>query len=516
MISITVCCIIASKHKNSTDPEFGDLTDAVSIWVFPPFALWDHYSIMPRKIKSELMVWFRAPITRCCFYSYFQKERNRNMKQPSGYRHLTAGERIRISEMLCEGESLRFIAKELGKSTSTISREIKKHSITKASKTNDCLYVRNCTKTGICNKISCTRKQCRRCRVPCKKYCPDYTQSFCNKLTGSPYVCNGCRKRGFCTYEQVIYRPELAQKEYRQTLQEKRSGFDLTAEQFERINALASPMLLKGQSPYHIKQTLGSSLPVSEATLRRMIDCCELDARNIDLRDKVRRKERKHRKRIVYDEKMISAKNGHKYTDYLLFTDENDISAVQMDCVEGTQDDHAVLLTLHFPQFHMQLAFIMDEHTSGQVVRTLDKIEQALGADLFRMTFPAILTDNGHEFMDITGMERSIYGGMRTHIFFCEPNRSDEKGACENNHKLIRYVIPKGTSLEPFSQKDISLMMNHVNSYSRKSLYGRSPYDLAMQILPDDFFILLGLEKIRQENVLLKPSLIRKNHIPPK
>lgn len=48
------------------------------------------------------------------------------MKQPSGYRHPTASERIRISEMLCERESLRFIAKELGKSASTISREIKK------------------------------------------------------------------------------------------------------------------------------------------------------------------------------------------------------------------------------------------------------------------------------------------------------------------------------------------------------------------------------------------------------
>ena len=41
-------------------------------------------------------------------------------------------------------------------------------------------------------------------------------------------------------------------------------------------------------------------------------------------------------------------------------------------------------------------------------------------------------------------MERSIYGGNRCKIFFCDPNRSDSKGSCENNHRMIRYVIPKG------------------------------------------------------------------------
>lgn len=457
------------------------------------------------------MVCFRAPKIWVLFLcSFIKKVRITYMKPKPEYRHLTAGDRIRISEMLCRGESLRFIAKELGKSTSTISREIKKHSVTKHTKANDCLYKNECSKTGICNKPTCTRKYCRRCRVLCKKYCQDYTQSFCDKLSTPPYVCNGCKNFNYCSYEQVIYKPEHAQNEYHQTLISKRSGFDLTAEQFERINELASPMLMKGQSPYHIKQTLGSALPISEATLRRMINCCELDARNIDLRNKVKRKVRKHRQKNTYNELNVASKANHKYADYLKFINENDISAVQMDCVEGTVEDHAVLLTLHFPQFHMQLAFIMNEHTSSQVVATLDKIEQSLGADLFRMTFPVILTDNGHEFMDVSGMERSIYGGKRTTIFFCEPNRSDEKGACENNHKLIRYVLPKGTSFEPFMQEDINLMMNHINSYARKSLYGKSPYDLAMKILPEDFFILLGLEKINAENILLKPSLLKK------
>jgi len=290
---------------------------------------------------------------------------------------------------------------------------------------------------------------------------------------------------------------------------ERRSGFDITLGEMEQINTLVSPMLKNGLSPYHIKQALHDEIPVSEATLRRMIDSCELDARNIDLRNKVKRKTRT--KRTMCNEGDIKAsKIGHLYHDYLKYVKENDCTVVEMDCVEGAKEDKATLLTLHFTAFKMQLAFIMDEQTSINVVSVLDMIEYTLGPELFHTLFPVILTDNGHEFSDIAGMERSIKSGKRTQIFFCEPNRSDEKGHCENNHKYIRYVIPKGTSLEPFSQGDISLMMNHVNSFRRKSLFGKSPYEAAMNVLPPDFFILLGLELIPPDKVILMPKLLSK------
>lgn len=159
----------------------------------------------------------------------------------------------------------------------------------------------------------------------------------------------------------------------------------------------------------------------------------------------------------------------------------------------------------------MQLAFIMDKHTSECVVATLDKLEFSHGKELFHSVFPVILTDNGHEFTDIAGIERSVFDGkLRCKLFFCEPNRSDEKAECETNHKLIRDIIPKGTSLEPFMQSDISLMMNHINSYKRKSLLGKCPYDIASSILPEDFFILLGLCCILPEDVNLTPKLLYK------
>lgn len=332
----------------------------------------------------------------------------------------------------------------------------------------------------------------------------------CEKLQQSPHVCNGCKSINYCNYERVIYDGKEANKQYRAEMIDKRAGFDLTCEELTGIDKLVTPLIQKGQSPYHIKQTLGERLPVSESTLYRLINSGILECRNIDLHEKVKRKPRKSQRHSKDAYAILTAaKIGHLYSDYLSYIKDNDVLVVQMDCVEGIKTDSAVLLTLHYPSVHMQLAFIMDEQTSDCVVGMLDRIENALGAELFKEMFPVILTDNGHEFTDIAGMERSIYGGQRTKVFFCEPNRSDEKGACENNHKIIRNILPKGQSLEPYSQMDINSVINHVNSYCRKSIGGLCPYDLAFNAFPEDFFIFLGLEKIPSADVVISPALLK-------
>lgn len=48
-------------------------------------------------------------------------------------------------------------------------------------------------------------------------------------------------------------------------------------------------------APYHIKETYKDEITVSESTLRRMIDRNTLDAKNVDLRGKVKRKPRKQK-----------------------------------------------------------------------------------------------------------------------------------------------------------------------------------------------------------------------------
>lgn len=418
-------------------------------------------------------------------------------------KHLTSDDRIRIEALLGEGCSIRYIADRLDKSPSTISRELKKHTLIQSPRCCDCLYSSNCSLRHVCGASSC-KKRCKSC-AKAKRYCEHYVQASCDSLLSNPvHLCNSCHKKQYCHFQKQLYSGKSAQEQYRDTLVNSRNGFDLTAGQLQTIDNLVSPLVRKGQSIYHITQT--NDLPVSESTIRRLIRNCELDVRTIDLPIAVKRKLRQKKQ---FSSNPPVSKKGRLYEDYLHFIQLHDIPTVQMDCVEGTQSDDGAILSLHFIAFHMQLYFALEEHTSAAVVRTLDRIEASLGKELFVLCFPLILTDNGHEFSDIEGMERSIYGGQRTKIFFCDPNRSDQKAQCETNHKLFRYIVPKGTSVDGFMQADMTLATNHINSYVRKSLFGKSPFALAKAVLPEDFFTLLGLEEIPGNNVFLKPSLLK-------
>lgn len=429
-------------------------------------------------------------------------------------RHLTIEDRSKIEYGLNRGHSIRSIAKELGKAPSSVKREIERNSVLLNCTDNDCAKLHSCKLRRICGSEDCPVPCSKKCRASCYMQCKDYIKRKCEKLEASPHVCNACKrlhaKAGRCYLDKKLYSATEAHERYRETLVERRSGFDLTLEEFLDIDDVVSPCIRKGQSPYHIIQN--NNLSISLSTLYRLIDNGELEAGNLDLKQKVRRKPRKTaRHDSDRAKKLKEAKQGHLYSDFLKYMDAHDTFHVEMDCVLGKRNESPALLTLHYPGLQMQLAFYLEVHNSKCVVAAIDDIEELLGYELFRTTFPVILTDNGQEFTNIKGIERSILypGKKRTRLFFCEPNRSDEKGSCENNHRLIREVMPKSVSLKKYSQADVTLMMNHINSYSRQKSFGKCAYDLAMEVFPEEYFDLLGLYKIPANEVCLKPELLK-------
>jgi transposase and inactivated derivatives, IS30 family len=91
-------------------------------------------------------------------------------------------------------------------------------------------------------------------------------------------------------------------------------------------------------------------------------------------------------------------------------------------------------------------------------------------------------------------------------VFFCDPYSSSQKGACERNHEFIRYILPKGRSLDCLTQKDVDLMFSHINSTPRKSLGFHSPYFVFSNMFGKDFLNRLNIHLIDKEDVLLKPT----------
>lgn len=80
----------------------------------------------------------------------------------------------------------------------------------------------------------------------------------------------------------------------------------------------------------------------------------------------------------------------------------------------------------------------------------------------------------------------------------------------ELNHEFIRKILPKSKSFDDFVQSDISLMMSHINSYSREKLNDKSPFAMFGFIYGYDVLEKLNISRIPANEILLKPSLQKK------
>ena len=181
-----------------------------------------------------------------------------------------------------------------------------------------------------------------------------------------------------------------------------------------------------------------------------------------------------------------------------------------MDTVKGRREKGKCLLTMNFIKYDILLAFIIDSASEKCVQQVFDYLSDKLSPEIFERLFSVILTDNGGEFKAPESLEFTSYGFQRTRIFFCDPMASWQKPHIERSHEYIRQIIPKGISMDNFTQEDITLMLNHINSLSRDSLNGLCPFDAARHLLGRRLPELLGLKKISPDDVVLRPSLLIK------
>jgi IS30 family transposase len=169
-----------------------------------------------------------------------------------------------------------------------------------------------------------------------------------------------------------------------------------------------------------------------------------------------------------------------------------------------------VLLTVHFVCCEMMLAFLRDMNDAKSIIDIFESLCKDLGITEFQKLFQLLLADNGSEFSNPKAIEFTADGARRTRMFYCDPSAPYQKGSCERNHEFIRCCIPKGKDLGLYTQSDITLMMNHINSYTRGSLGNKCPYEVFRFFYGDKLLNLLGCVTIPAQQITLKPSLFRK------
>lgn len=429
-------------------------------------------------------------------------------------KHLTLESRIAIETKLNEGESFKAIGRLLNKDCTTISKEVKNH-IT-FDKTgaygksfNDCrlAFQHQCSAQKVCQECSSRKNRyCWSCGK-CIFSCILYEKYVCPKLSKPPYVCNGCPDRCKCSLEKHLYKASYAQKEYEMVRSESRSGFALSETELKQMDDIVSPLLIKGQSLHHIALHHADELMKSERTLYTYINSGLFTARNIDMPRTVRMRPRKNVSKNLKVDK--ACRLGRDFTCFQTYMEGHpDFPICQIDSVEGTRSG-VVLLTIHFVEQGLQLAFLRQHNDSQSVIDIFNRLYLELRPDIFMELFPVLLADNGSEFSNPSAIELDAQGNPRTKVFYCNPSAPYQKGSCENNHEMIRRIIPKGEDIGQYTQEQINLMMSHINSYARKKLGNKSPYEMFEFQYGKKVLDVFHLQEIPADEIILSPELLK-------
>lgn len=422
-----------------------------------------------------------------------------------------------IERMIESDYTFSTIGRHLKRSASTISREVRNHRgfvgrFTPEGK-NDCVNKFGCLRNSICEDApvhGCILHRCKTCPDHvCFEICDAYISEHCPKLEKPPYVCTHCKQRKNCKHIHAYYTAHRAHAEYKKQLSSARSGIRKTRAELDEIGRIIEPLIKRGQSPAHICATHGKELGISERTLYNYIDSRAFTVRNLDLPKKVAYRKRRKKKPLTHLE--YKYRIGRTYEDFKSFIKDNpQLSIVEMDTVRGSRTKDKVLLTMIFRKNSFMLIFLMPDATQESVISVFDALTNLLGNDLFQRLFSVILTDNGVEFKDVLSLEYAPNGLPRTRLFYCDPQASWQKPQVENNHKLIRRILPKGKRLDFLKSSDVLLISNHINSVIRDNLGDRTPFDLMVSEDEKKLLSLLQLQPIPPDEVVLKPALIKR------
>ena len=389
-------------------------------------------------------------------------------KGDSMAKFLNYEDRLEIESGLKEHMTFTELGEKLGRDRTTITKEIRNYSIEQDTgyggyPHNTCKYRKACRRKKVCGTNDCRHPLvavCKQCELICNRYCEHFEEEICTHRFKPPYVCNGCSEVKKCTLTKTVYDALEAQRQATEKISESRSGILATEGELARLNAILVPLVKQGQSIHQIYLTHKDELMCSEKTLYNYVDGCLFDIRNIDLPRKVKYRPRYKKPELKVDRGCRVGRNYHDYEVY------------------------------------------MEQH----------ELYHRLGGQDFRKLFPVILTDNGSEFSNPKCIENGPDGKgfQRTRIYYCNPSAPYQKAEIEVGHEFIRRILPKGRSFDELTQGDIELMMNHINSYRRRKLNGKSPYEAFCFYYGEDLAERLRCQEVAAKDINLTARLLKK------
>ena len=353
------------------------------------------------------------------------------------YRRLDRSERAAIERGLDKRKSCRQMARELGRSPSTVADEV----------------ARNRTV----------------CRGPNKGgRAGTAPGDACPRLMSWPRCCNGCKLRRYrCSRRwRCEYSAARAQALADAELRESRTGVDRGEAEFEHIMGIIRDDVARGLSPQQIALSRAGQVKASPATIYRWISRGYAGMSDLDLRRKCGYKPRSR----TAPPRQTAHGGARSFSAFMELPEERRAAACEMDTVVGLKSDRQCLPALYLRPFRFQLALLMPDKTAAAAESALDMLENA-APEAFARLFSLLLTDNGPEFSDCAAIERSALdpAAGRCSVYYCDVRQSQQKGGCERNHVELRKLLPKGrgVSFDRLDGRDCAVLMSQLNSEPR-------------------------------------------------
>ena len=284
--------------------------------------------------------------------------------------------------------------------------------------------------------------------------------------------------------EYTVYRANVAQRDYesRVTNRERslKIGKDKDLERYIRKRILkgkCSPDVVIGEIK---KKGLSFKGMVCTKTLYNYVDQGVFSGiSNANLWEKRKQKKKKHKQiqRICLRNKgSRSIEERPKEINQRL-----EYGHWEGDCVKSRRKKKSGLFTLTERKTREQIILKIRALTQESILEAINKIESKYKG-YFKNKFKSITFDNGGEFLDWEGIERSRFRDeKRTLVYFAHPYSSWERGTNENQNRMIRRFIPKGTDISKISNKEIKEIENWMNNYPRKILGYRTANEMVLE-----------------------------------
>lgn len=331
-------------------------------------------------------------------------------------------------------------------------------------------------------------------------------KTTCNQHKRYPFVCDGCEKKRSCLSDHYSYDAKKADQLYRTTLVHSRSGINLTVQELSTLNDVLLEGVKKGQSIEHIMDA-HPEINYSTRSIYRQIGKHMLDTKPYHLRNMPKLKKRTPKPSKTTDSHFIE---GRSFMDYLAFASRHPgLYTTQVDTVHGKKTDHKVILTIVIIELHFFYAVVLDRCDANAVVHAFEYLYGLLGHEDFKRLFPVILTDRGSEFSKPHDIEVTKDLKDRTKVFYCDPLASYQKGAIESIHRILRYVFPKGKSIDFLTQDKLEIVISSINSYRLRSNQFVTAYELMKHVFNEDILNKLKVRAIDPDHIHLTPILVK-------